>query len=108
MHINLQLLSSAGWLPSITVGTPGTQGELVAGMHGTGVSTPRAAAVAAATIGLVGVVHMPKGKILTKGLWSMMLAAGIKLVITKFKGKTLKVLGARPKEHCSVAPVQTC
>ena len=38
--------------PIITVGEPGFQGPAGTGMHGMGVRTPRAAAVAAATCGL--------------------------------------------------------
>jgi hypothetical protein len=51
----------------IAVGAPGTQGAGVFGMHGIGVSTPRAAAVAAATVGLAGELHMPKGMIFSIG-----------------------------------------
>ena len=67
MHINWDVLSSVGKLPSKTVGAPGTQGAGVFGMHGIGVSTPSAAAVAAATTGFAGDMHMPKGIILTIG-----------------------------------------
>jgi len=49
-----------GISPSITVGAPGTHGATVAGMHGIGVSTPIAAAVAAATIGFAGDMHIAK------------------------------------------------
>jgi hypothetical protein len=45
-------------------------------MHGMGVSTPRAAAVAEATSGFAIEEHMPKGIIFTIGTWSMMLASG--------------------------------
>jgi hypothetical protein len=48
------VLFSAGIPPISTVGEPGAQGVVVAGMHGIGVSTPSAAAVAAATVGLAG------------------------------------------------------
>jgi len=68
MHISIEVLSSVGMLPNITVGAPGTHGETVAGMHGMGVSTPNAAAVAAATIGLAGDIHMPNGMMLTRGM----------------------------------------
>jgi hypothetical protein len=37
-------------------------------MHGMGVSTPKAAAVAAATEGFAGDMHMPKGMMFTKGM----------------------------------------
>lgn len=42
-------LFSAGMPPIITVGEPGFHGPAGTGMQGIGVSTPRAAAVAAAT-----------------------------------------------------------
>lgn len=82
-----------------TVGEPGAQGAAVTGMQGIGVNTPRAAAVAAATMGFAGELHMPKGKTLTMGLLSIMLAIGI-AVITRLAGRTIKALGATPKLHC--------
>lgn len=107
-HINWQVLSSAGMLPTITVGTPGTQGDGVFGMHGIGVSTPSAAAVAAATIGLAGLMHTPNGMMLSIGTWSMMLAAGWLPVITRLMGRTVSTLGAAPIAHISWAVLQTC
>lgn len=68
MHMLVEVLSSVGMLPNITVGAPGTQGETVAGMQGIGVRTPMAAAVAAATIGFAGDMHMPNGIIFTIGM----------------------------------------
>lgn len=56
-HINLDVLFNAGIGPTITVAHPGAHGAAVTGMHGIGVNTPRAAAVAEATVGLDGVVH---------------------------------------------------
>jgi hypothetical protein len=50
------------------VGKPGTHGIVVAGMHGMGVNTPIAAAVAAATVGLASDVYIANGKILICGL----------------------------------------
>lgn len=41
------------------------------------------------------------------GMWSMMFAAGCMLVLTIFSGVTTNVLGARPMEHLSIAPLQT-
>ena len=76
MHIQVWVLSSAGMLPNKTFGVPVIHGVLVAGMQGIGVRTPSAAAVADATIGLLGVVHIPNGMILTMGLWSIIFAAG--------------------------------
>src|SRR6202007_988585 len=102
MHMSCETLSSEGKLPSITVGAPATQGAGVAGMQGIGVSTPRAAAVADATTGLAIDVHMPKGMILVIGIWSMMFASGIMLVITLLVGNTTSELGAMPKLHCII------
>jgi hypothetical protein len=108
IHIRVEVLSSDGILPSSTVGAPGTQGATVAGMQGIGVSTPIAAAVAAATAGFAGDIHMPNGMILVIGMWSMILASGIWSVITRFVGKTTNELGAIPMVHIIMAPIQTC
>lgn len=68
IQFSVQVLSSEGWLPSNTVGAPGTHGLTVTGMHGCGVSTPSAAEVAAATAGLAILMHIPNGAIFTMGL----------------------------------------
>src|SRR5579885_3349877 len=80
-------------LSSRTVGPPGTHGAGVLGMHGMGVSTPIAAAVAAATMGFAPEVHMPKGMM---------------LVMVRCTGSTTSELGASPKLHCIIAPMHTC
>jgi hypothetical protein len=98
---------SAGILPISTVGDPGTQGAAVTGTQGMGVSTPRAAAVAAATVGFEGELHMPNGGIFTMGALSMMVAAGGPPAITQFAGNTTRLLGATPKLHCIIAPAHT-
>jgi hypothetical protein len=67
-HIHLLVLFKAGKLAIITVAEPGTHGAGVTGVHGIGVNTPNAAVVAAATAGLAGDLHIPKGNIFTKGL----------------------------------------
>jgi hypothetical protein len=77
VHISVDALFSAGMFPSSTVGAPGAQGAGVTGMHGIGVSTPIAAEVADATVGLARLVHMPNGIMFTIGLLSIILAAGI-------------------------------
>jgi hypothetical protein len=89
-----------------TVGEPGIHGAVVTGIQGIGVSTPIAAAVAAATVGFEGDWHMPKGIIFTKGLLSMILAIGM-AVLTLFRGSTMKDPGANPKLHLSIAPPHT-
>ncbi len=100
------VLFSAGKVPIITVGLPGAQGAASAGMQGIGVSTPKAAAVAAATVGFDGQVHIPKGRIFTIGLLSIILARGMELTVLLF-GRTFITDGAIPKEHISFAPPHT-
>jgi len=53
-QFNVEILSNAGALQSITLGAPTAQGVRVIGTQGMGVRTPKAAAVAAATIGFDG------------------------------------------------------
>ena len=72
-------------------------------MHGMGVSTPRAAAVAAATVGFAGEMHMPNGMIFTIGTWSMMLAANCPLIVVRLIGSTESTEGAIPIVHMSCA-----
>jgi hypothetical protein len=50
MHFDV--LFKAGMLATSTVGEPGAQGAAVTGTQGIGVKAPKAAAVAAATVGL--------------------------------------------------------
>jgi hypothetical protein len=106
MHMHLEVLLSAGIPPIMQVGEPGAQGAAVAGMQGIGVRTPKAAAVAAATIGLAMDMHMPKGGILTIGAKSIMLAAGVVAVVMLI-GSTESAEGAIPKEHIIIAPAVT-
>jgi hypothetical protein len=104
MHFDVLL--SAGMFATSTVGLPGAQGAAVTGTHGIGVRAPKAAAVAAATVGFAIDWHMPNGKMLTIGLLSMMLAIGI-AVKTRLAGSTINELGATPNVHCSMAPPHT-
>jgi len=106
--MHFEVLFSAGKLLISTVGEPGVQGATVTGMQGMGVSTPRAAVVAAATAGLAIDVHMPKGRMLAMGIWSMMVAAkGPPAVTGGPLGMTTSELGATPNVHIMVAPIQT-
>jgi hypothetical protein len=109
VHMHLELSLSAGILPISTVGQPGTQGATVTGTQGAGVGTPKAAAVAAATVGFDGVVHMANGGILATGLKSMMVAAITPPAMTGGPdGMTTSEEGAAPKEHVIMAPMTTC
>jgi hypothetical protein len=78
-----QVVSSEGICPRVTVLQPGDHGDTVIGMHGIGVNTPIAAAVAEATMGFAGLEHIPNGEMFMIGWKSMMVAAGWSLVITR-------------------------
>jgi hypothetical protein len=107
LHINCELLSSAGISPMSTVGAPGAQGAGVTGTQGIGVKTPAAKEVAVATAGLFMEEHIPKVGTLTKGWPSIMFAAGAPVNV-RFTGSTRREAGAAPKLHIIVAPIQTC
>ena len=74
-------------------------------MHGIGVRTPSAAAVAAATCGFDILMHMPNGIIFTIGLLSIIFAIGI-VVTTLLFGSTINVDGAAPNGQVIIAPPQ--
>jgi hypothetical protein len=106
-HMHVLVLFRAGILPIMTVGDPGVQG-VVTGTHGIGVSTPSAAAVAAATVGLARELHIPNGGMFTIGLKSMMFAAGGPSAFVRFTGNTIRLAGDAPKLHAIMAPIFTC
>jgi hypothetical protein len=89
---------SAGMFLTSTVGEPGTHGATVFGIHGIGVKTPIAAAVADATVGLANDIHVPKGSMFIIGLLSIMLATGVVDMVI-LSGNTVSTLGAAPKVH---------
>jgi hypothetical protein len=107
IHMHLLELFRAGFFEIRTVGEPGIHGAVVTGMHGCGVRTPIAAAVAAITWGLVGDEHMPKGRIFFMGILSMIVAADILLALVRFSGVNTRLLGATPKLQASIAPITT-
>ena len=84
----------------------GAQGAVITGMHGIGVRTPIAAAVAEATVGLAIHWHIPKGLMFTIGAKSIMLAIGIFWFVGRIP-TTVRGLGAMPKLHWSNAPFVT-
>lgn len=106
LHVSLEELFRAGIFATITVDEPGAHGAAITGIQGIGVKTPKLAAVADATVGFAIDWHIPKGRMLTNGILSIILAIGI-LVTTLFTGVTIKVPGASPKLHCNVAPPHT-
>ena len=96
----------AGLLEIITVADPGVQGAGKTGTQGIGVSTPQAAAVAEATVGLAMEVHTPAGTRFLKGTLSIMVAAGTEQALVLFSAEPISVKVA-PKLHCIIAPVTT-
>jgi hypothetical protein len=99
VHMQVETFVNAG-TPLITdVAEPGVHGEAVAGRQGWGVRTPSAAAVAAATCGLAGLIHIPKVGMFVPGAKSMMVQAGA--VATTGPGVALMTDGKVPIEHCS-------
>ena len=104
---HLQLLINAGRCDTLTIGEPGAHGAAITGMHGIGVRTPHAAAVAEATVGFDIDWHMPKGRILLMGAKSMMFAANMFPTRGRVGSKTMRVPGAIPKLHFSIAPIVT-
>ena len=107
-HTHLLELFNAGEFAICTVDEPGAQGEGVTGVHGIGVSTPCAAAVAEATAGLAIDLHIPNGGIFTNGLWSRILAAGLFCAVVRFCGNTTSELAIVPMVHIMLAPSVTC
>ena len=81
----------------------GAQGATVAGTHALGVSTPNAAAVAAATAGLAGLEHIPK----VVHLLSIIVAAGIPPIITVCCEETGSTIGTVPNEQVQTAVLTT-
>ena len=75
----------------------------MAGTQGMGVSTPMAAAVADATVGLAGLEHMPKVGTLLRAAPSWMVAAGILQMDTVCWLVTVRTAGAAPKLQVHVA-----
>ena len=98
---------NAGCPCTNTCGFPGIHGEVTAGMQGMGVKTPMAADVAAATVGLESVLHMPKGMIFTMGAKSMIFPLGTLLNISVRPGDAINEEGAMPNVHDIIAPVTT-
>lgn len=88
----------------MTVGLVETQGETMTGTQGIGVSTPKAAAVAEATLGFDKVLHIPNGIIFTIGIKSVTEATGNPQIKIGNFGRTTNEDGAAPNVHLHIAP----
>ena len=105
VQLRVALLLSAGIEAISTAAEPGAQGAVVKGMQGWGVKTPAAAEVAAATWGLAGLWHMPKGGIFIIGTKSLIVPAGTLPVVTG-PAVALNTAGLVPIVQLMFAPVQ--
>ena len=108
VQIALQLLSRVGKPPVKTAELPVIQGDTVIGMQGMGVKTPKAAAVAAATVGFAILLHIPKVGMSAIGVKFMIVPTCI-MAETMAIGVAFNVAGAVPKVQLIMAVVtQTC
>jgi len=106
-HTHIAPWASTGRPPTTVRGAAGVHVPVVAGMHGIGVSTPSAAAVAAATWGLASDVHIAKVATFTRGAASVTVATGRPSTSTRGVGSATSVAGAVPNEQLTVADVVT-
>lgn len=98
--------TTTGAPPAVICGAIGVQGATMTGTQGIGVSTPSAAAVAAATVGFANDWHMPKGGMFAPGTMSVMFATG--RPSTAGRGATtFRVDGTMPNEQVIIAPDTT-
>ncbi len=104
IHIHLSPPEITGIPPNKQVGLAGIQGATIAGTQGIGVKTPRAAAVAAATVGLERVLHIPNVEIFTIGMKSVIVATDNPAANTGNLGSTANDTGATPNEQEHKAP----
>jgi hypothetical protein len=108
-HVHMHLLGDvrAGRPPMVVRVATGVHGPVGTGTHGCGVSTPRAAVVADATVGLASDVHIPNGGMFAPGSMSETVAAGLPSMSTRLVGMTFSVDGATPKLHDTIAVAVT-
>ena len=104
MHLLLSV--KAGMFITFTIVLPGAHGATITGTHGIGVSTPMAADVAEATVGLAIDRHIPKVGILA-GVKSIGVANNIVIHFGRSGTVTINEQGVIPWLHWSIAPIVT-
>ena len=104
MHMHLLSIVTQGFPPINTV--PPVH-ICVEGMQGWGVSTPIAAAVAAATCGFARLEHIPQGLMFAIGAASVICSIGLPSAITVALFVDVSVAGVVPNVHMHDAPVTT-
>lgn len=107
VHIHLLLSVSAGMFITFTWALPGAHGVVITGTHGIGVSTPIAADVAEATVGLDKDWHIPNVGMFVPGIMSIVVAISILPHLGRRGTVTTKAVGVIPKLHWSIAPIVT-
>ena len=109
VHMQLHVESDVNKLlsPIAMACDPGDHGDVTTGRHGCGVSTPCAAAVAAATCGFTCVLHIPNGAMFTMGMKSITVAIGAVPLLVWLVGSTVSELGDSPSLHWRFAPFAT-
>ncbi len=95
--------TTTGMPPTSVCGAIGVHGPAITGTQGIGVSTPSAAAVAAATVGLASDWHMPNGGMFAPVTTSPMLATGRPSTVGR-GATTFSVDGANPNVQVIMAP----
>ena len=100
---------STGTPPRTTFADPGAQTPTGTGMHGMGVCTPSAAAVAAMTAGFVGELHIPNVGMFAIGIASAIVASCCPPAVTGGPlGMVVSVIGGpRPMVQESIAALTT-
>jgi hypothetical protein len=104
-HAHFDVSNRHGTPLTEVVTEPGAQAEVGVGMHACGVKTPWAATVAAATAGLIGLMHKPNGGIFTCGFISATVPNGA-VAPTNAAG-TFNTDGDNPMEHWMADPAVT-
>jgi hypothetical protein len=102
MHLDDFVITGA---PPISTRELEIHGAGVTGTHGMGTRTPSAAAVAEATTGFAIDRHIPKGKMFTSGLLSMMFPTGGPWPRTRLTGRTFRGAGVSPMVQRNMLPV---
>ena len=104
MHIVLLFSTMAGLPAILTFFAAGAHGFIGIGIHDEGTNTGTGPATFQ-FIGFNGDLHRPNFGIFKSGIKSSTLAIPLKQeVVTFFSGNTIKLFGAAPKEHSTLAP----
>lgn len=106
-HIVLLVSSMAGNPPILSFLATGPQGMIGTGIQEEGTNTGTGPAIFQ-FMGLAGDLHCPKAGMFRKGTKSIWVAIGLAVAFIVMPiGNTTISLGPAPKEHFSLAPMQT-